>query len=246
PSNGVIFTLPPQNISSLSPTSGPVTTVVTITGTNFGAAQGASTVAFNGTIAGPTSWSSTSIIVPVPSGATTGNVVVTVGGIASNGLLFTVTTSGPGPGITSLSPTLGPVGTSVRIIGSNLGASQGTSTVTFNGTIATPTSWSVTSIVAPVPTGATNGNVVVTVGGLASNGVNFTVGPPPNISLLSPTSGPAGTPVTITGTNFGASQGAGFVRFSGVVATPTSWSATSISVPVPAGAPTGNDLVDVT
>src|SRR5208337_4100139 len=50
-----------------------------------------------------------------------------------------------------------------------------TSTVKFNGIAATPTSWNATSIVAPVPTGATTGNVVVTVGGVASNGVAFTL-----------------------------------------------------------------------
>src|SRR6185437_386721 len=38
----------------------------------------------------PSSWSATSIIAPVPAGATTGNVVVTVGGIASNGIAFSV------------------------------------------------------------------------------------------------------------------------------------------------------------
>ena len=53
---------------------------MTITGTNFGATKGTSTVTFNGTTATPTTWSATSIVVPVPAGATTGNVVVTVGG----------------------------------------------------------------------------------------------------------------------------------------------------------------------
>jgi hypothetical protein len=67
------------------------------------------------------------------------------------------------------------VGTSVTIAGINFGATQGTSTVTFNGAAATPTSWSATSIVALVPSAATSGNVVVTVGGVASNGVGFTV-----------------------------------------------------------------------
>jgi hypothetical protein len=67
------------------------------------------------------------------------------------------------------------VGTSLTITGLNFGAAQGTSTVTFNGTAATPTSWSSTSIVVPVPTGVTTGNVVVTVNGQASNGVQFTV-----------------------------------------------------------------------
>jgi len=51
----------------------------------------------------------------------------------------------------------------------------GSSTVKFNGTVATPTNWNATSIVAPVPSGTTSGNVVVTVSGAASNGVGFTV-----------------------------------------------------------------------
>jgi hypothetical protein len=83
------------------------------------------------------------------------------------------------PTLTSLSPTTGPVGTSVTIAGTNFGATQGTSTVKFNGTTATPTSWAATSIVVPVPAGATTGTVVVTVGGLASNGLSFTVTVPP-------------------------------------------------------------------
>src|SRR6266849_3316240 len=40
----------------------------------------------------------------------------------------------PPPSITSLNPISGPVGTSVTIAGASFGASQGTSTVTFNGT----------------------------------------------------------------------------------------------------------------
>src|SRR5207245_11706879 len=122
------------------------------------------------------------------------------------------------PSISSLSPTSGAVGISVTITGANFGASQGTSTVTFNGVAATPTSWSATSIVAPVPAGATTGNVVVTVNGQASNGVLFTVGAPPSITSLSPTSGPVGTSVTITGANFGATQGSSTVTFNGVAA----------------------------
>src|SRR5207249_8912846 len=77
------------------------------------------------------------------------------------------------PSISSLSPSSGAVGASVTIAGGNFGSTQGTSAVTFNGTVATPASWSATSIVAPVPAGATTGNVVVTVSGVASAGVSF-------------------------------------------------------------------------
>ena len=79
------------------------------------------------------------------------------------------------PSIASLSPTSGSVGTPVTISGANFGATQGTSVVRFNGTVATPTSWSASAIVAPVPTGAATGPVVVTVNGVASSGVTFTV-----------------------------------------------------------------------
>ena len=159
-------------LSTLSQNSGAVGTPVTITGTNFGATQGTSTVAFNGTLSTPTAWSATSVTASVPAGATSGNIIVTVGGVASNGLLFTVLLT---PTLTSLNPNSGPVGTSVTITGMNFGVTQGTSTVKFNGTVATPTSWRETNIVVPVPTAATTGNVVVTVGGQASNGSVFTV-----------------------------------------------------------------------
>jgi uncharacterized protein YjdB len=189
-SNGVSFTvLPTPGISNLAPTSGAVGTPVTITGTNFGATQGASTVTFNGTATTPGSWSATSIVVPVPSGATTGNVVVTVSGVSSAGVAFTVLST---PSITNLAPTSGAVGTSVTITGTNFGSAQGTSTLTFNGTAAIAPSWSQSSITAPVPTGATTGNVVVTVSGIASNGISFTV--QPGSSSFVATSGQMGTP----------------------------------------------------
>ena len=234
----------PASISGLSPNSGSVGTSVTISGANFGATQSTSSVTFNGAAATPTSWSAASIVVPVPSGASSGNVVVTVGGTASNGVSFSVTSLAPT--ISSLNPTSGTVGTSVTISGSNFGATQSTSSVKFNGTTATPTSWGATSIAVPVPTGATTGNVVVTVGGSASNGVTFTVSSAaPAISSLNPTSGPVGTSVTISGSNFGTTQSTSTVTFNGTAATPTSWSASSITAPVPTGATTGNVEVTV-
>jgi YD repeat-containing protein len=80
----------PPSISSLSPNSGPAGTTVTVSGSFFGSTQGSSTVTFDGVAASPTSWGASSIIVPVPSGATSGNVVVTVSGVASNPVWFTV------------------------------------------------------------------------------------------------------------------------------------------------------------
>ena len=179
-SKGLSFTVtapaqPTPTLTALSPVTGPVGTAITITGTNFGVTQGASLVTFNGTRATPTTWSATAIAVPVPAGATTGNVVVTVGGMTSNALPFTVTAPTPTPTLTALSPTSGLVGTAITITGSNFGALQAASTVTFNGTPATSTTWSSTKITVPVPVGATTGNVVVKVGSQVSNALPFTV-----------------------------------------------------------------------
>ncbi len=149
------------------------------------------------------------------------------------------------PSITGLNATSGPVNWSVTITGTRFGATQGPSTVTFNGAAAAPTSWGDTSITAPVPAGATTGPVVVTVNGAASNGVTFTVIPPPSLTSAAPTSAHRGESVTITGANFLASQGSSTITFNGVAGTPTSWSNTSIAVPVPSTATTGPIVVTV-
>ncbi|PYU86388.1 MAG: hypothetical protein DMG08_29880, partial [Acidobacteria bacterium] len=234
--------VPVPSITSVSPTSGAVGASITITGSNFGAAQGNGIVAFNGTSATPANWSATSIAVPVPTGASTGNVVVNTSGGASNGVSFTVL---PTPAITSLSPASGAVGVSITITGTGFGAAQGASTVTFNGTQASPASWSDSQIVLSVPSGATTGNVVVHASGVDSNGANFTVITPPVITSVSPNSGAAGTQVTITGSNFGSTQGSSTVSFNGTTVTPASWSVTRVVGLVPTGATTGSVVVTV-
>ena len=198
---------PAPAINRINPTSGGAGVSVAITGTNFGATKGTSTVTFNGTAAATTSWSATSITAAVPAGATTGNMLVTVGGQASNGMAFTVTAT---PAISGLAPTSGEVGTSVAITGSNFGATKRASTVTFNGTWAATTSWSATSITAAVPSGATTGNVVVTVGGVASNGVAFTVVEPDvgvTFSCSSRISEPSGAALVLVLLDPGMSRG---------------------------------------
>ena len=87
------------------------------------------------------------------------------------------------PWITNVNPTFGEVGASVTIDGLNFGATQGTSTVSFNGTAAASiANWSDTSITAVVPAGATTGPVVVDASGTVSNSVAFTVGSAPVVS----------------------------------------------------------------
>jgi hypothetical protein len=82
----------------------------------------------------------------------------------------------PTPTIASLSPNVGPSGTSVTVSGWSFGASPGS--LTLNGVSVTPTSWNNTSITFTVPDGATSGAVQVTAGGRTSRGVGFIVSAP--------------------------------------------------------------------
>src|SRR3989454_10739183 len=50
--------------------------------------------------------------------------------------------------------------------------------------------------------------------------------PPASIASLNPTSGAVGSSVTITGANFGATQGTGTGTFIGTAATAAEWSGT--------------------
>ena len=235
-SNGIAFTVVPPTLSSVSPTALSPGMQVTLTGSGFGTSTGLVELGSqaNGIVV---SWSGTQIVVTVPAALAAGNVRVKANGVYSNGIAFTVV---PAPHIASISPTSGAAGATVTINGSNFGTVPGTSNVTFNGTVSSPISWSASQIVTSVPASATSGNVVARISGLATNGIAFTFLPTPNITSLSPNTGAAGSAVTITGTNFGST---GTVTFNGTTATSTSWSPTSIVVPVPTGATTGNVVV---
>jgi hypothetical protein len=65
------------------------------------------------------------------------------------------------------------------------------------------------------------------------------------ITSISPTKGPSGTTVVITGTGFGPSQGSSAVTFGGITAPVTAWSDTSISATVPRNVANGAVVVTV-
>ena len=119
-----------------------------------------------------------------------------------------------GPAIAAISPISGTVGTQVTITGSGFGAGQGSNAVTFNGVAAVPSSWSETQIQAQAPAGASSGNVAVTVAGVASDGVYFTmpIGPSlPTITWAAPAAIIYGTPLSTTQLNATASVPGAFV-----------------------------------
>jgi hypothetical protein len=194
-------------ITGLTPSSGNVGTVVTIAGANL---TGATGVSFGTTAATTfTPDSSVQITATVPAGATTGKVTVTTPtGTAQSAGTFTVTTV---PVISGFSPVSGPVGASVTITGANFVA---VTSVAFNGINSlNPTVNSAGKITVKVPAGAPTGPIsVTTASGTTQSAANFTVIAPPIITSFTPTTGGAGTVISVSGANFNSAT---LVTFNG-------------------------------
>jgi uncharacterized repeat protein (TIGR03803 family) len=205
---------------------GAVGKTIDILGQGF---TGATGVTFDGVKATFDNVSDTYMTVVVPSGALTGTVeVTTFTDTYKSNKIFKVT-----PQFTSFTPTAGAVGSTVTLTGVSL---TQTSSVTIGGLAATFKVVSDKEVTAVVPAGAKNAEsiVITTLGGSASKGP-FAV--EPHITSFTPTSGPVGTEVKISGTTF---TGASKVAFDGVDA--TSFEVVNDSLVdaiVPSGAKTG-------
>ena len=129
--------------------------------------------------------------------------------------------------------TSGEVGSKIGILGQEFSSS---SVLSFGGTKATTIVRSGTTyITATVPAGALTGSVTVTTGTttLTSPKIFKVL---PTLTSFSPTSGPVGTSVTITGTGLTQTTK---VTFAGKSATFTVISDTEVTADVPATAVTG-------
>jgi hypothetical protein len=194
---------------TLNPTSGPKGTTVAVSGSGY-VPSATVTVQFDsGTVLSVTATATGALpatgntfAVPTTASAGSNSVSATDGTNPATPQTFTVTT----PSI-SLSPTTGPVGTPVTVTGSNF-LPGSTVTITFNAVGVTTNPSKVTasgtgtiSASFTVPT-STTGVKTVTATDSATNSASatFTV-VTPSISL-SPTTGPVGTSVTVTGSNF--------------------------------------------
>lgn len=142
------------------------------------------------------------LVIEVPTSAVSGSLVVTVNGRAS--LPFFVEVGGsPTPTITSLTPASACPGSLVRISGTDLVRLGSSTSVTFGGIEAAIYGFGDGELTAIVPTGALDGDVVVTTADLASSGAPFDVGTrrAPVIDAISPTTASIGEVVRITGTD---------------------------------------------
>jgi YD repeat-containing protein len=143
--------------------------------------------------------------------------------------------------ILQVSPTSAPAGAVITISGTGFGTTANTS-VGFNGTTATPSAVTSTSITVAVPMGAASGTLSVTApSGTANWSSPFTVLPSaaPTITSFStgtstPTIATAGSSLTITGTNFDPINSQ--VTINGQPAQVANASSTSLVVIVPSAA----------
>jgi hypothetical protein len=237
--SGVSFTVLGGALT-LSRTSGPPGTSITISGTGFGASETGIAVTFDGTVVtsgitanGVGAWSGT---FTVPASVAGPHTIGAYGSSTSadsiTGVTFTVS-----PGL-AINRTSGSPGSSVTITGSGFGASETGITVTFDGTTVTSGisasslgNWNTT---ITIPAATAGSHTIGASGSITSagsvTGISFMVSP---ALTLSRTSGPPSSSVTVTGSGFSASETDITVTFDGtpvtsaISASPSgSWSGT--------------------
>jgi hypothetical protein len=227
-SNGISFNVTSLTLSGLSLASAPIGALIELQGSGFGNAQQTSTVSFNGTSATSLSWGDGAILVSVPTGATTGNVVVQVRGALSNPLVFTVVAASFQPSISSTAlPSPNPSNWNNSAVTVSYSCSAG-GNVTNGGVPLTQNSCPPPQTVT---TEAANQQITGTVTDGGGNSASVTTvlnidKTPPTVIITSPTDGTSFTSsgVTISGTAADSLSGLAAVSCNGSVVPVTSGS----------------------
>jgi len=145
--------------------------------------------------------------------------------------------------IAGFSPGAGGTGRQVTIVGSGFSTTASANAVAFNGAAATIVSATTTELVVSVPAAATSGPISVSVGGpVVQSTSSFTIltaQGAPTISAFSPSSGGAGSTITISGTNFFPGAVDNKVLINNVTASVLTASTTTLAASVPASASSG-------
>ena len=92
----------------------------------------------------------------------------------SNAVSFSITSANAKPGICTVVPSVGPIGTDVSLIGERFGSSVG-SVSFYDNKAAISSAWANGEVKTTVPAGAVTGPVTLSAQGTLSNGVNFQV-----------------------------------------------------------------------
>ena len=135
--------------------------------------------------------------------------------------------------IFNVAPLSGPVGQNVTIYGQNFSASAAGDVVQIGGVNATVVSASSTVLVVQIPTGITSGTITVAVNGTTVNAGALTFIPPPSITSISPNTGDAGQPVTVTIQGLNLSGATFSLGAGGMVATVSTNDTTAMATITP-------------
>ncbi|WP_172201655.1 IPT/TIG domain-containing protein [Niveibacterium sp. COAC-50] len=213
-------------VTGLSPSFAFPGDTVTVIGTNFNSVTGLRL----GTADVPfTLISTTRLSFVVPDSAVSGTVTL-VSGTATVDSPTTLTVLGV-PQVSSVSPTSARPGDSLTLTGTNL---ANVSQVRVGGVAVTPTARTGTQLIVVVPAGAADGSLALVLSNGSSRTLTqtFTLLPALiSVSAMSPTSGPEGVSVQVTGLALDTVTG---VSVGGVAATVLDKTATSLDFAAPA------------
>ncbi|PSR22743.1 MAG: hypothetical protein C7B47_16420 [Sulfobacillus thermosulfidooxidans] len=218
--------------------------VLEIFGLNFG--NGPGQVTIDGVNASVNAWSSNLITVTVPK-VPAGPQVLTVTTSTGTSVSRTITVINPlQPTIANIFPSVALPGTTVRLMGRNLGNTPGS--VVLDNMNAHIDSWSPYMVTFTVPSDVKPGPAPITLITAQDKSVTdsqFTIAQPPSpvIHDIYPSTARIGQTVSIFGSNFGMAKPS--VTIGGVSATVESWSPYRITVMVPS-VPFGTEPVVVT
>lgn len=179
---------------------------VTITGSGFSATPSQNTVTFNGTAATVSTASANTLVVVVPSGATTGTIgVVSPSGSATSTGPFTVLTDTGEPTITNVTPSIGVTGSTLTVTGTNFESTLHNNRASVGDRHADTPSGTTTTLTAAVPVSVGGKVKVATPHGLATSATDFFIPPWPltasDVQTTARLSPNTSTPLTLSSAN---------------------------------------------
>jgi len=142
--------------------------------------------------------------------------------------------------LVAFNPASGGPGAQVALQGGGFSPTPSANAVSFNGAGATVLAATANQLIVQVPSGATSGPISVTVGSHTVTSTQpFLVNPPPTITSFTPTSGVAGTTITVAGAHLASTVGQTTVTLNGMLIHGASVSDQLITFAVPAGVGSG-------
>ncbi len=249
----LVLSVPAPQIASVSPGRVQYGRPVTIVGQGFGAVRGTGKVVFfadeEPSDSDYLAWSDSQIRVRVPTGARTGAVQV-ITGVGLDSAQVVVAS----PYIEALAnhtrmDARAKTGDLIEIAGDNFGLARDSRSVWIDSVAASSfEAWSNETIRFRVPINAPSGQVTVETPEGTSNAIRLEIASP-YLAQLSPPQVQAGEYLTLSGGNFGAERGAGYVLFNPNVRAEADdyavWSNGVIVVRVPSAARSGGVRVFV-